>query len=53
MVILGAISGLVVGFMAGLFTFKAKLKWCPSCGNTLTCAQCRTGIYHPRVGTLA
>jgi hypothetical protein len=30
----------VLGFSAGLFTFKVKSHWCRSCGTTLTCAVC-------------
>jgi hypothetical protein len=30
---LGALSG-VVGFLAGMFGFKVKCRWCPECGAT-------------------
>jgi hypothetical protein len=29
--------GLVLGFVAGLATFKRSLCWCPGCGAELTC----------------
>lgn len=33
----------LLGFAAGLFSFKVKSHWCPSCGVTLRCpACCRT-----------
>jgi hypothetical protein len=28
---------LVVGFLAGLFSFRVKARWCPACGAILTC----------------
>lgn len=28
---------LVVGFVAGLFAFRQKSRWCPTCGATFTC----------------
>lgn len=28
---------LVVGFLAGLLTFRVKQRWCPTCGATLAC----------------
>jgi hypothetical protein len=30
----------VLGFMAGLFSFKVKSRWCPLCGARLTCSVC-------------
>jgi hypothetical protein len=27
-------AALLVGFMAGLLTFKVKSRWCPECGTT-------------------
>lgn len=27
----------LVGFLAGLLTFRIKQRWCPTCGETLTC----------------
>jgi hypothetical protein len=26
---------LVMGFVAGLFSFRIKSRWCPQCGSTL------------------
>jgi hypothetical protein len=38
----GAVLGAAaLAFLAGLFTFKAKLRWCHACGATLTCPDCR------------
>lgn len=34
------IAGLVLGFLAGLLTFRRTLRWCRACGETLTCARC-------------
>ncbi|SDZ41757.1 hypothetical protein SAMN05444365_11467 [Micromonospora pattaloongensis] len=31
----------VFGFGVGLLTFKKAQQWCPECGATLTCADCR------------
>ena len=28
------IAGAIVGFLAGLFSFRVKSRWCPSCGRT-------------------
>ncbi|BCL16056.1 hypothetical protein [Micromonospora sagamiensis] len=32
-VLLSVLSGLTVGFLAGLFAFKVKSRWCPRCGS--------------------
>ncbi len=37
-VIVGA--SVLVGFLAGLLTFKRSSRWCPLCGTTLSCASC-------------
>jgi hypothetical protein len=42
MVAIVALSGLVVGFVAGLFSFRIKSRWCPACGSTLKCVDCLT-----------
>ena len=34
------VAALVVGFLAGLLTFKRSLRWCPQCGETLRCPYC-------------
>jgi hypothetical protein len=28
------LPGLVLGFLAGLFAFRVKSRWCPACGRT-------------------
>ena len=30
----------IVGFLAGLLTFKRSLRWCRYCGRTLSCSAC-------------
>jgi hypothetical protein len=40
MVAFSVVAALLVGFLAGLLTFKSKQRWCERCGRTLTCASC-------------
>jgi hypothetical protein len=35
-----AVGTLAVGFLAGLLSFKVKLRWCRECGATLRCVDC-------------
>ncbi|WP_199714410.1 hypothetical protein [Micromonospora radicis] len=28
------LSGVLLGFVAGLFAFKVKSRWCPRCGES-------------------
>jgi hypothetical protein len=38
---IGALVGVAfLGFAAGLFTFKVKSRWCPTCGARLRCPDC-------------
>lgn len=30
---IAVIAALVVGFLAGLLSFKTKSRWCPQCGS--------------------
>jgi hypothetical protein len=30
----------LLGFAAGLLSFKVKSRWCPHCGVTLVCPAC-------------
>jgi NADH pyrophosphatase NudC (nudix superfamily) len=39
MVLATVTAALVVGFLGGLLSFKAKQRWCPRCGVTLTCPE--------------
>lgn len=38
--ITAAAAGLVIGFLAGLVTFKRSLRWCSGCGAVLRCPEC-------------
>lgn len=38
--ILAATATLIIGFLAGLFLFTLKQRWCPECGNQLRCLHC-------------
>jgi hypothetical protein len=40
----GAVTAaLVVGFLAGLLTFKVKARWCPRCGSLTYAAAAPEG----------
>jgi len=40
-VLVGASVGCVLlGFLAGMLTFKRSLNWCPTDGSILTCPVC-------------
>ena len=39
-----AVLTLVVGFVAGLVTFKRSRLWCVECGATLRCVECTEGV---------
>jgi hypothetical protein len=36
--ILTVSAAVVLGFVAGLLTFRKAQQWCPVCGVTLTCS---------------
>jgi hypothetical protein len=38
--IAAVIIALMLGFGAGLMTFKRSSMWCPGCGKTLRCDAC-------------
>lgn len=42
---IAVIAALVVGFLAGLLTFRIKQRWCTKCGATLMCTSC---VHLPR-----
>lgn len=48
MVVVATASALVVGFLAGLLSFKVKSRWCPHCG-AMTTAELpdRATVQHP------
>lgn len=35
-----AISGMTVGFIAGLYAYRASRRWCAACGSSLSCPAC-------------
>jgi hypothetical protein len=35
-----AISGMMVGFIAGLYAHRASRRWCAACGSSLSCPAC-------------
>lgn len=37
---LTTLIGILLGFCAGLLSFKAKSRWCPRCGIPLRCPRC-------------
>ncbi|MDG4829894.1 hypothetical protein O7627_11335 [Solwaraspora sp. WMMD1047] len=44
MVSIGGLVGLVLlGFLAGLFSFRVKSRWCPNCGETTLPPRDRDG----------
>lgn len=40
MVLIVAVASLVVGFVGGVLSLKAKNRWCPGCGTSLACLAC-------------
>ena len=40
MVVIAVAASLVVGFVGGLLSLKAKNRWCPGCGASLGCLAC-------------
>ncbi|MEN3305536.1 MAG: hypothetical protein V7603_1738 [Micromonosporaceae bacterium] len=46
--LIAAIAGLL-GFGAGLLTFKRSSRWCTQCGKSLSCSQCgsHAGVARP------
>ena len=40
--IAGALVGIgLVGYLAGLLSFRVKSRWCRACGATTRCPQCK------------
>ena len=37
---IAVLAALVVGFLAGLLSFKKKASWCPQCGAVKDCVTC-------------
>lgn len=35
-----AVGGIVLGFVAGLCTYRVSRRWCPVCGEDLKCFRC-------------
>jgi hypothetical protein len=50
MIFLTVVPAILLGFLAGLFAFRVKTRWCPMCGNdTVKLAdQARHGEVGPR-----
>ena len=43
--IFGAVvAALVLGFLAGLFAFRVKSRWCPQCGATTNAERPRPAV---------
>lgn len=38
---MAALGAALLGWVAGMWTFKRAQRWCPSCGDTLDCLNCR------------
>lgn len=38
---MAALGSTLLGWVAGMWTFKRSQRWCPSCGDTLDCPGCR------------
>ena len=32
-------AAVILGFLAGLLTFRQTSRWCPACGATLACSD--------------
>jgi len=37
---MATIPSAVLGFLAGLLSFKVKIKWCRTCGAVKSCPTC-------------
>jgi hypothetical protein len=35
------VGAILLGYVAGLLSFKVKLRWCRECGATLRCLDCQ------------
>ena len=48
-IVMTATAAAVLGFAAGLLTFKRSTRWCPSCGASMACPACggREGVTQP------
>lgn len=40
MVLMAVVASLVVGFVSGVLGLRAKNRWCPGCGASLSCLAC-------------
>jgi hypothetical protein len=45
-VVVAAVLGLLVGWVAGMWTRKRSNLWCPVDGEKLTCPRCATRAVH-------
>jgi Ser/Thr protein kinase RdoA (MazF antagonist) len=39
-VLIGVVMASLVGWLAGMLTFKRSMAWCTECGETLGCLHC-------------
>jgi len=39
-VVVTAVPALGLGWLAGMWTFRRTLRWCPVCGTVLGCPAC-------------
>lgn len=44
MLLVPTVAAIVIGFLAGLLSFKIKRRWCPTCGATLTCPDAASHV---------
>ncbi|MFB9234087.1 hypothetical protein ACFFWC_00825 [Plantactinospora siamensis] len=40
---MATLASALLGWIAGMWTFKRSQRWCPTCGNALACPSCRDG----------
>jgi hypothetical protein len=38
------LAAILLGFLAGLFSFRVKSRWCTVCGATMACVDCRDRV---------
>lgn len=38
--LIGTVVAVLLGFLAGLLSFKIKTRWCGTCGTVKSCPRC-------------